>query len=78
MADKPVQDCKYCGQRATGEPALGAGAGFVAEGGALSPVTPFAWRFECHGAGRHGDDDSGRVWYWTAPDVAKEEQQYVR
>ena len=69
--DKPEQACKHCGRKVIGEVSTSFGAGFVKEGGRLPNTYPLAYRFECPGP--HERADQERVWYWTTPDPAKEE-----
>ena len=76
MSESPMQTCKYCGRAVTGEAAISTGAGFVGEGGALPPLSPYKYRFECPGP--HDNGGQERVWYWSAPDPAAQERDRLR
>ena len=67
MNDNPKQTCKHCGTEVTGQPVAG---GSFGPGGAIQKPYPLAYRFTCNGQGPHGDDNSGREWFWTIPDPA--------
>jgi hypothetical protein len=62
------QRCRHCGGEVVGT--VVANASPMA--GAASPAFPIGYRFECSGAGQHGENNRDRVWYATTPDPVDE------
>ena len=73
MTEPPMQECKHCGTKIRGAPAVGGGGGPVGPGGKLAQSYPLAYRFTCNGVGQHGDDNQDREWFWTVPDTREQE-----